>query len=384
MTKTAGVERWLTQGAPGAAAPAMVLDMLCARLLACGAPLSRAAVFVQTLHPDVMGRSFTWRPGAEIDIAVAPNAFVQSPEFLASPVWAVRSTGQPIRRRLADPSCPMDFSILATLRDEGNTDYLSLPLRFTNGETQCVSWCSAAPGGFSPEDVEGLGNVTLCLARVAEIWALRRIAGTLLDTYVGRRSGERILAGRIQRGDTEAIGAVVWLSDLRGFTRLSETLPPGDLVAHLNRAFDCQVAPITEAGGEVLKYMGDGLLAIFPIGPDQPAPEACASAVAAAEGAMRMLAEALPMQGYGIALHAGDVLYGNVGAAGRLDFTCIGPAVNMAARIEALTKTLGHAVLASAAVAGHLEGRFRDLGGQPLRGFDQAQPVFGLIGSETG
>jgi adenylate cyclase len=381
MRRTAEIEDWLTDGAPGATAPAMVLATLCDRLVACGLPLSRAAVFVQTLHPDMMGRSFTWRPGQEVEVFVPPNAFVNSPEFRTSPVWAVRTTAQPIRRPLADPACPMDYPVLSELRTGGHTDYLALPLCFISGEVQCVTWCSAAPGGFSPDDAADLDAVTRRLARVAEIWALRRVAGTLLDTYVGRRSGERILEGRIRRGDAETIGAVIWMSDLRGFTALSDSLPPAALIEHLNRAFDAQVSPIIEAGGEVLKFMGDGLLAIFPLGPDNPPEATCIKAVDTAAAVAARLAETLPGQGYGIALHAGDVTYGNVGAAGRLDFTCIGPAVNMAARIEVLTKTLGHRVLASATIADHVPGRFRDLGAHALRGFSEPLAVFGLVGT---
>src|SRR5215468_5683354 len=147
----------------------------------------------------------------------------------------------PIRRRLADADCPIDFPMLAELRDEGITDYLASPLLFTDGEIHLATWTTRQPGGFRDAQIEAIESIVAPLARVAEIRALRRTAGNLLDTYVGNSAGERILAGQIRRGDTESIHAAIWLSDMRGFTRLAETVPPRDMISLLNRYFDCQV-----------------------------------------------------------------------------------------------------------------------------------------------
>ena len=191
------------------------------------------------------------------------------------------------------------------------------------------------------------------LARVAEIRAWYRVAGNLLTTYVGKNAGERVLAGHIRRGDTEAIYAAIWLSDMRGFTALADTLPPQDLVDLLNRYFDCQVPAIVDHGGEVLKYMGDGLLAIFPIGAERDFSTICAAALAAGKDARDKIAalDTTDRDGsglrFGLALHVGDVLFGNIGSGNRLDFTCIGPAVNLAARLEKLAGRLGRTILAS-------------------------------------
>ena len=222
------------------------------------------------------------------------------------------------------------------------------------------------------------------MARVAEIRALRRTAGNLIDTYVGHQTGERILAGKIRRGYVEAIRAAIWLSDMRGFTTLSEQLPPQALIDRLNRYFECQVPAILEHGGEVLKFMGDGLLAIFPIAGENDASAVCRRALSGARRSARRIAE-LPAQTgneepvrFGLALHVGEVMYGNIGGGNRLDFTCIGPAVNLAARLEKVASKLGETIVASADFAGHFPDEFRRLGEHTVAGFAAPQTVFGL------
>ncbi len=361
-----------------------MLAQLCERLAGCGLPLWRVAVFVRTLHPHIMGRRFLWRPDAPVEISSAPYETMQTDTFLKSPVVRVYETGAPLRRRLADPACPRDFPILAELVADGVTDYLASPLRFLSGEIHVVTWTTRAPGGFTDRQIAGLELVVAPLARVAEIWALRRVGGTLLDTYVGRHAGARILAGQIRRGDTEAIDAAIWLSDMRGFTALADRIAPKLLIDLLNRYFDAQVPAILERGGEVLKFMGDGLLAIFPIEPGDPGGSAaCAAALAAAQDARGRIAalgkdDAMNGVRFGLALHLGELLYGNIGGESRLDFTCIGPAVNLAARLEKLAGELGRAILASGDFAARCPGALVPVGEFALRGFDAAQRVYGL------
>ncbi len=337
---------WLLDGARSAPQPQDVLAQLSERLVACGIPLWRVAVFVRTLHPNVMGRRFTWRPDAEVELTEAPFELLETEYFRDSPIARVYQTGVAIRRKLADPDCPEDFPVLADLRAEEVTDYLASPLVFTDGAVHAVTCTTRQPGGFTDEEIAGIEAVITPLARVAEIRSLRRMASTLLDTYVGHDAGERILAGHIRRGDIEEIHAGIWLSDMRGFTALADGLPPRVLIDLLNRYFDCQVPVILEHGAEVLKFMGDGLLAIFAIAGDET--EVCQRALAAARQAQTNIAalasSAMPGLRFGLALHIGDVLYGNIGSGNRLDFTCIGPAVNFAARIEKLTGQLGRAI----------------------------------------
>ena len=371
---------WLIDGARSAPLPQQVLAQLSDRLVACGIPLWRVAVFVRTLHPQVMGRRFIWRPGAEIEMSEAPFGVLETAEFLNSPVARVYETGRPVRRKLADPDGGADFPVLADLRAEGVTDYLASPLLFTDGAIHVVTCTTREPGGFTDAQIVGIEAIITPLARVAEIRALRRMASVLLDTYVGHDAGERILAGRIRRGDIEEIRAAIWLSDMRGFTTLADRLPPRVLIDLLNRYFDCQVPVILDHGAEVLKFMGDGLLAIFAITGDET--EVCKRALAAARRAQTNIAElsrsAMPGLRFGLALHIGDVLYGNIGSGSRLDFTCIGPAVNFAARIEKLTGQVGREILASGEFARHCRGEFTALGEFALSGFSATQQVFGL------
>ena len=371
---------WLIDGARSAPQPHQVLAQLCERLAAGGIPLWRVAVFVRTLHPNVMGRRFIWRPGAEVEISEAPFEILETAEYRGSPVTRIYETGRPIRRKLAHSECVIDFSMLAELREQGVTDYLASPLFFTDGAIQVVTCTTREPGGFTDEQIAFLEAIMTPLARVAEVRALRRMASMLLDTYVGHDAGERILAGHIRRGDIEEIHAAIWLSDMRGFTALADSLPPRVMIDLLNRYFDCQVPVILDHGAEVLKFMGDGLLAIFAIAGNEG--EVCKRALAAARQVQANIAalasSAMPGLRFGLALHVGDVLYGNIGSGNRLDFTCIGPAVNCAARIEKLTAQLGRAILASGEFARYCADEFVALGEFSLAGFSTPQSVFGL------
>jgi adenylate cyclase len=269
---------------------------------------------------------------------------------------------------------------LYDLRAEGVTDYVVSPLRFTNGDIHFASWATKQPSGFTDAEIAAIDSVVTPLARVAEIRALHRVASILLSTYVGQNAGERVLAGQIRRGHTDKIHAAIWLSDMRGFTKLADRLPPQALVDLLNRYFDCQVPPIVDHGGEVLKFMGDGLLAIFPIALAADSGKICAAALAAAQVARGNVATLNEETGvrFGLALHVGDVLYGNIGSGNRLDFTTIGPAVNLAARLEKLAGQLGRSVLASQEFAKHCGGHFESIGNFAVAGFAEEQTAFGL------
>jgi len=380
------IAAWLVNGARSAPEPHQVLAELCERLVACGIPLWRAAVFVRTLHPQVMGRRFLWHRESGISFREAPFELLDSAEYLNSPVTHVYHTGRTLRRRLADADCPTDFPVLDEFRGEGVTDYLATPLLFLNGEVHVATWTTRQPSGLTNAQLEAIETIVAPLARVAEIHALRRTAGNLLDAYVGHQAGPRILGGQIRRGDSEAIHAAIWLSDMRGFTALADSLQPQVLIDLLNGYFDCQVPAILAHGGEVLKFVGDGLVAIFPIaGGSAEHRDVCRTALRAARE-VRAKVAAAELAGvpsgeavrFGVALHLGEVLYGNIGGGNRLDFTCIGPAVNLAARIEGLAGEIGRTILASAEFAGYCGGDLVHLGEFALRGFAAARAVFGL------
>ena len=218
-----GGAEWLVDGARSAAQPQQIMAQLCDRLLCCGIPLWRAAVSVSTLHPQIVARRFIWRPGAEVEVSEGRFGLFDTPEFRDSPVAHVIATRETLRRRLADPACPLDFPILLERRSEGVTDYLATPLFFTDGTIHLATWTSRQPAGLSDMQIAGIEAIVAPLARVAEIWAMRRTAGTLLDTYVGPHAGARILAGQIRRGDIEKIHAAIWLSVQAVNPRMSDS-----------------------------------------------------------------------------------------------------------------------------------------------------------------
>ncbi len=385
--KVQSIVDWMIDGARTVRLPQDILGELCQRLTAAGVPLHRAAVFVRTLHPDIMGRRFLWRPGEEVLVTDAPFSMLQSDEFKRNPVAAVMREGKVIRRALDGADCPDDFKILEEFRAEGITDYVAQPLSFTSGETHAASWTTKRTGGFDSSDLAALEAIRVPLSRLAEIYALKRTAVNLLDTYVGRNAGERVLKGAIRRGDTELIRAAILLGDLRGFTRMTNERPGEEVIGLLNTYFDCVVPPIEAHGGEVLKFMGDGLLAIFPLADADPA-EICRAALAVAAVSATNLADRNadlagrggPVLRHALAFHIGEVLYGNIGGASRLDFTAIGRSVNRTARLQTVAAELGRDVVASAQFAKHCGDTLAPLGQFSLKGFGELQEVYGLTG----
>ena len=378
---------WLTDGARSAQRPEAMLAELCDRLVQAGIPLWRVSIFVRTLHPEIVGRRFIWQRGGGVTITEGLFDLLDTDRFQNSPILAVIKSSHAIRQRLTDGTNAQEFSIYRELRDQGATDYLASPLIFTDGSVHVATWSTQQAGGFTDGQIAAIEIIAAPFTRVAEIRALQRTAANLLDAYVGHHAAERILAGQIRRGHTERIHSVIWLSDMRDSTALADRLPPQTLVDLLNRYFDCQVPAILQHGGEVLKFMGDGLLAIFPVaGGTTEARAVCAQALAAAREAQDNIAtiEDPTLLGnahgirFGLALHLGEVLYGNIGSMNRLDFTCIGPAVNLAARLEKLAGHLGRSVILSADFAQYAEAQVYKLGDFDIAGFTGKQKAFGL------
>lgn len=382
---------WLIDGARSAPSPPQMMAETCERLVAAGLPLWRVGVFVRTLHPDIVGRNFIWRPGAEVVVGSANYEMLDSPEFRNSPLAIVFDEGREVRALLDGPDSKR-FPFLDDMRSEGVTDYIALPLMNIDGSVHASSWTTRQPGGFTDEQLSALRSLVPPLARLIEVTRLRFTASILLDTYVGNRAGERILGGQIRRGHADTMHAAIWLSDLRGFTALSDRLPAETVVDILNLYFDCQVSAIRTHGGEVLKFMGDGLLAVFPI--DEyvgDVQQVCARVLEAAresranvEAMHYPIGETIERFRFGVALHVGKILYGNIGGGNRLDFTCIGPAVNLAARLEKIAGRLHRTVVASAAFAGECAGGWTDLGEFPIAGFSKAERVYGLADEVPG
>jgi adenylate cyclase len=377
------VAAWLLREGWRHANRRLLFEQIGRRLNETGVPVWRMAAFIPTLHPELFADSFFWnRDSGEARYQQSEHGIQEEPDYINSPLTEARRTGQSLRRRLAGPQAQIDYPILREFASQGATDYLALPVRWTGARPVFLTFTTDHPQGFSEQQVSILSDLAVVFAPIIEAMATQMIAVRLLDTYVGRNAGQRVLAGQIGRGSGETISAAIWYCDLRGFTLLSDRLPRDRLIATLNDYFDRMGGAIERHKGEVLKFIGDAMLAIFPV-EDSPA-AACQSAFAAAQesiaamdtlNAQRRSAGESELE-YGIALHIGDVMYGNIGTSHRLDFTVIGPAVNYASRLERLCRDLGQKLVLSAAVARHLDDRVRSVGKHALRSVAEKQEIF--------
>lgn len=364
-----------------------LLPRLCEQLIADGIPIARSTLQLRTLHPQFAGARLLWRPGmVRAEVQLYEHEAMARPAFRNSPVRALFEGAEAIRQRLDLPTpAPSEYPVYAELRAEGMTDYLAMPMTFCDGSRHAVTWATRREGGFTRAEIRALSELLPMLAMAVEIRLNRRIARTILDTYVGRHAGERILAGEIRRGTGATVRAAIWQSDLKGFTELAERESRDTVIETLNQFFEATATPIEAEGGEILKFMGDGVLAIFPLEENAACTRALQAAIAA-RGRMRSLnaqrqrAGLRPLR-FGIALHLGDVMYGNIGTATRLDFTVIGPAVNVAGRLQELAKELDREVLLSAnfgALCSCAASHFEPLGKFPLRGVKDPIEVLAL------
>jgi adenylate cyclase len=325
-------------------------------MLAAAFPLLRATLELRTLHPQYLGANFVWwrTTGQTVQTFITHEV-----EDLFgdedNPVQRVLVAGETVRRRVDVADDELDFPILHDLKTEGATDYFALPVKNSFGTNYMVTYVTDRPGGFTAQEISDLTRVSQRLSLLADLRQQRRIATNILNAYLGHRTGPKVLAGQIRRGTGEEITAVLWSSDLRGFTQRSDRLDGTQVIAMLNALFDAQAEAITGHGGEILKFIGDGLLAIFPIERAEMAAGAARQALEAAMEAIvavRRLGDDAAMAGEPpleivVALHVGTVIYGNIGAADRLDFTVIGPAVNLVSRVEAVAKALNLPIVVS-------------------------------------
>jgi adenylate cyclase len=383
---------------------AELFEGFCRRLALAGVRLWRASAAMRTLHPQWGGYSYTWRRDLN---AIEPAQFERGDErrrvWLTSPFAFLVAQAQTrpgdadpwlhLRRRLTGPEAQLDFPVLEELADDGATDYFAQIVRFgpegdaSRGTGIAYSFATDRREGFGEDDVTLLRAVLPALSLAMMAHAGHTIASGLLGAYLGDDAGRRIHAGAVERGSVERIHAVLWFADMRGFTKLADSTPGLEVIELLDEVFETLTAPLRSRGGQVLKFMGDGMLAIFPL-PAETQAKTCRDAIEAAREAMHTLdrvnrARAMagrPIAEVDLALHTGEVLYGNVGAADRLDFTVIGPAVNEAARIETLCEPLGRKVLVSAefaAAAGNCNG-LQPLGHHRLRGVREPRAIYGL------
>ncbi len=385
--RNAALVEWLVREARELPSMAAVIGGFARHLAQDGLSFQRLFVSTRTLHPQLAAVGYVWRHGdQDAREAPRPHGILESALYLGSPIKIVFDSGQEVRRRLEAPESTEEFPILAEMRAEGATDYVAMPIRLSQGRMNVLTLATDRQGGFAEAELALVRDALPYLALVLEIKETRRMAATLLETYLGRDAGRRVLGGLVKRGDVVSLAAALWYCDLRNFTALSERMERGELIGALNDYFACMAGAVHAHGGEVLKFIGDAMLAIFPIADDLDRDRACLAAFAAAEDALaafdemntRRRADGLETLELGLALHAGSVTYGNIGAPDRLDFTVIGPAVNMVTRLESLCRKLGRRLLASARFASPCGSKLIPLGRHALRGIAEPQEIFGL------
>lgn len=395
MTVPAAIADWIVAAGLAGDSEGALLDGFCRRVLAAGVKLARAAVIIDTLHPVYEGRAFRWRREDEGEpelIEYGSTTDGQAAEnWRASVHYQMLETGASRMRVPIVPDRPVGYRQVDNFATEGMTEYLALINRFahegTIGEMDCVYsyWVTNRPGGFTDDEVNRLEALMPTLALAVKCASLTRIAATLVETYLGRDPGRRVLAGRIGRGVAETINAALWFSDLREFTRIAERAEPHHIIPFLNDYAELVIAAIHDHHGDVLKLMGDGVLAVFTA--EGPA-IACRSALAAEATLRLQLArlnqrrafEGLPTTEVYLGLHIGEVFYGNIGSRERLDFTVVGPAVNEVSRIAAMCRSVERELLISEAFAEAMTEPERtelvSVGRYALRGVERPQHLF--------
>jgi adenylate cyclase len=366
--------------------PLALLDALAERLNAAGANVSRAGFTVRTIHPQLLAWGCYWTRNEKSQMFLGRHGTQNSAAFIGSPVQYVYENRQPFHRRMESLDDQRDPALLHELRAAGMTDYYALPLFFGSGEINFMTVATAAPAGFTDDDLDRFEALANLLVPLLEVIQARRMTLGLLDAFVGPRISERILQGQVKRGDGDRIEAAFWYSDLRGFTALSESLPAEQLLLLLNDYFENCADAAAARGGEILQFIGDAILIVFEIKRPEDEAAVCDAALDAAVAAFASIAvvnhrrreAGLPEIEFGLGLHIGTVTHANVGSPNRLAFNVVGPAVNKTARLQSLSKQAGEPLLLSREFAAHIRRPLRSIGHFDLRGVSGPQEMFTL------
>ncbi len=390
---------WIVQQGLTGANETALLDGFCERCAQNGLALGSAMAVVDTLHPIWEGRAFCWRNDGLarepiIEYGSTSMEGEDADRWQRSAFYHLSQTGDSEVRRRIGQGEPRDFLLLDELHGQGHTDFVAHVHRFTGGgsvgEMDCIysHWTTRNAEGFCDADCAALRKLLPPLALALKAASLARIAGTLVDVYLGKDAGRRVLSGRITRGVTDRINAVLWFSDLRGFTSITDASDPGEILPLLNDYAEAVISAVHQAGGDVLKLIGDGILAIFKT--DDVA-QAVRGALQAEEAMRRKLvglnarrrAEDRPVTDVRLGLHIGEVFYGNIGSDDRLDFTVVGPAVNEVSRIVSMCRSVDRDLLASQAFVEALPAEerkcFVSVGRFALRGVRRPTELFTLV-----
>jgi adenylate cyclase len=384
------IEHWLLRDAAREADMVLLFESFIWRLIAAGIPLDRASVHIGTLHPQLLGFAWNWNINDGLcDEVKVEQATHTTASYQQSTLYRVLECGETIHRRTDDPAAQAEFPMLIELADAGIIEYLAMPMNGGGIYHNAMTIGTKRITGFNASELAIMRRLLDLFALHVERHIAMRIADNALSAYLGETAAAKVLQGSIQRGAGAPMRAIIWVSDLRGFTDLSARLSDAHMIALLNAYFECLAGAVLAHGGDVLKFMGDGLLAVFPIQGSDGGKQAAHAAVAAAQDALQRLAALnsdapSPLDTFagwsplrtGIALHEGDVFFGNIGAPERLDFTVIGSAVNEASRVEALQKTLGRSLLITQAAARHLDCALDDLGEHALRGVQAPMRIY--------
>ncbi len=356
------------------------VGQLGSRMLASGAPLWRLRLSMRTLHPLVAAVTSLWErdSGATTPLS-SPHGLEGRSGYIGSPLETMNRTRAPFRKRLTDALSSTDHEVLHDLKARGATDYIGIPMKFSNGAMAFIVFTADVADGFSDRDIQGFARIASVLAPIVEVFNSRSVSLAVAEAYLGPRTGQRVLDGQITRGDIEKINAAILVSDIRDWTGLNNHHTVEDAVVLANRYFEAIAEAVESNGGEILKFLGDGVLAIFSADEDETPDRdpVCERALAAARQAMQIAREADPPLdlSFGIGMHFGEVLYGNVGSKTRIDFTVLGQAVNVAARIEGLCGELHRPILFSQDFADRLAEPTTLVAEKILKGLETAVGV---------